>query len=232
MSARSTISAGSPVGMACRRRSCARRSFSRVAALAVNLISRLLWREAAASRSRWLSSVRCGASRRTVVRFTAPSDSRSRTTGNLLVGRAASMRLYVSCSDRRRTSAAVGEERREARAQVEPARVQLRHVSDQVRRGFTLAVCEPRHLGDQLGVGEMSRDARLHGALSVGRCQAGSVHGDWDGRPCRSADGEDDRARRMPAQRHGPRPVAGVPEVPLARAGDSGYRKRSATSHS
>ncbi|PYQ01089.1 MAG: hypothetical protein DMF83_26480 [Acidobacteria bacterium] len=65
---------------------------------------RLLLPAAAARSALWLAAVRCGARSRTLVRFSEPSPSMSRTIGNLRPTSAATMRLYASCSERRRTS--------------------------------------------------------------------------------------------------------------------------------
>ena len=71
---------------------------------------------------------------------------------------------------------AVREERREPRAQVEPAGVELRQVSDETRGGLALATGKGRDLGQKLGVREMGRNVDLHGVLhTISTCLRWSV---------------------------------------------------------
>lgn len=58
-------------------------------AAACSSTARLLCPRAASSTARWFSTVRCGASKPTVVRLSNPSTSRSRITGNRAAARAA-----------------------------------------------------------------------------------------------------------------------------------------------
>ena len=53
----------------------------------------------------------------------------------------------------RKLGRAVGEERRMARGDVQPAAVELRQIGDQGGRGLPLAAGEAHHLGHQIGVG-------------------------------------------------------------------------------
>ncbi|HEX7086141.1 MAG TPA: hypothetical protein VF198_07240 [Vicinamibacterales bacterium] len=62
---------------------------------------------------------------------------------------------------------AVGEERRAAFAQIEPAGVELRQRGDEGGRRLPLALCEARHDGEQLLIGKSSEtgDRWCHVAL-------------------------------------------------------------------
>lgn len=65
-----------------------------------NSSSRFVLCRAAASNSRLFSAVRCVATRQTAVSVSAPSASRSSSTGKRRAARAASMRPYAACSER------------------------------------------------------------------------------------------------------------------------------------
>jgi hypothetical protein len=58
--------------------------------------------------------------------------------------------------------AAVLEERRMARTQVEPPRVELREMGDELRRRVPLVACAARHFCDQRTVGQVRRNRDRH----------------------------------------------------------------------